>query len=156
MDLVDRGRRDVDRALVAEGEVRAPDIVVDRLRQVNDVQSLLAEQVGGLLGSVAAQDDQAVQAKLVVILLHRLDLVKPVRIRHAHELERLAGGPDDRAAAGQDAREVVGCEEPMMAVNKALVALFESVDFELTAVVGETLYNAAHRRVQSLAVAAAG
>ena len=43
-----------------------------------------------------------------------------------------------------------------MAVDEALVALFESVDFELIAVVGETLYDTAHRRVQSLAVAAAG
>ena len=156
VDLVDRRRRDVDRALVAEGEVSAPDIVVDRLGQMNDVQSLLAEQVGCLLGAVAAQDHEAVQAKLVIILLHRLDLVKPVRIRLAHELERLAGGPDDRAAAGQDAREVVGGEQPVMAVNETLVTLFKPVHFKFAAVVGETLHNAAHRGVQGLAVAAAG
>ena len=103
VDLVDGGRRDVDRALVTECEVRAPDIVVDRLRKVDDVEPFLAEEVRGLLGAVAAQDDQAVEAKLVVVLLHGFDLVESVHVRLAHELERLAGGPDDRAAASQDA-----------------------------------------------------
>ena len=106
MDLVNRGSSDIDGGLIAEREVRSVDIVVNGLGQMNDVEAFLAEQICRLLGAVSAEDNQAVKAKLVVVLLHRLHLVKALRIRHAHQLERLAGRSDDRTALRQDTRKV--------------------------------------------------
>ena len=73
---------------------------------VDDIQALLPQKVGSLLGSIAAQDDQAVQAQLVVGVLHGLHLVQPVFIRCTHQFERLTGGSEYRSASGQDSREI--------------------------------------------------
>ena len=60
------------------------------------------EYTRGLLGSVAAQDHQAVQTQFVVILLHGLYLVQSVFIRYAHIFKRLTRASKDRTSAGQD------------------------------------------------------
>ena len=54
MDAVDGLGGHVHRALEAEGHVRAPQVVIDGLGQGDDVQPLLAQEVGGLVGAVAA------------------------------------------------------------------------------------------------------
>ena len=66
MDAVDGVGGDADCAVEAESDVGPVDIVVDGLGQVDDVQALFPEEVGRLLGPVAAQDDEAVQLVLLV------------------------------------------------------------------------------------------
>ena len=100
VDIIDGLGGDVHGALEAEGHVGAVDVVVDGLGQVEDVEALFAQEVGRLLRAVAAEDDQAVQPQFVVILLHGLDLVQALFVRHAHHLERLAGGAQYGAAPG--------------------------------------------------------
>ena len=65
------------------------------LGRVTTLQPLLAQQVGRLVGAVAAHDDQAVELQFVIVLLHRRDLVQTV-------LVRLADGLVGRAAAAQE------------------------------------------------------
>ena len=102
MNAVDALGRDIHRALEAEGHVRSPDIIVNRLRHMEDVQTFFPQKVRRLLGSVSAQDHQAVQTQLVVGLLHGLHLVQPLLVRHPHHLERLTGASQNRAALCQD------------------------------------------------------
>ena len=54
VDVVDSVRGDVHRALEAEGHVRAPEVIVDGLGQGDDIEAFLAQEVGRLVGAVAA------------------------------------------------------------------------------------------------------
>ena len=98
MDAVDDLRGDVQGGVEAKGDVGAIEVVVDGFGQPNDVEALLGKQVGGLVGAVAAQGDKAVQAHLLVVVLHGLDLVHLVVANAAHELEGLAAGAQDGPA----------------------------------------------------------
>ena len=155
VDLVDRCRRDVDCGLISECEVCSVDIVVDRLRQMDDIEAFLTKKVRCLLSAVSAENDNTVKTKLVIVLLHGFDLVETVLIRNSHQLERLAGRSDDRTAACEDAGKVIGCKQLVVAVDHTLVALKESVYFKILDVVAEAFDDAAHRSVQGLAVTAA-
>ena len=57
--------------------------------------------------TVAAENNKAVEFQLVVILLHRRNLVNArLVIDNAHELERLARCAEDSAAACEKTREL--------------------------------------------------
>ena len=71
-----------------------------------------AEQVGGFVGAVAAQAEQAVQLCVLVVLFHGRDLVDLVVLDHAHQLEGGALGAQDGAAQCQDAAEVILAASP--------------------------------------------
>ena len=156
MDAVDGLSGHVYRALEAEGHVRAPQVVIDGLGQGNDVQPLLAQEVGGLVGAVAAQDHQAVQLELVVGLLHGGHLVHAVVPGDLDGLEGGAAGAQEGAALGEDAGEVRVGEQPEAAVDQALVAVLKAVDLHLLPRVQQRLGDAPHGRVQGLTVPAAG
>ena len=102
MDVVDRCRGNIHRALEAECHVRSPEIIVDGLGQRNHVESFFLQQIRRLMRSISAQNHKAVQLQLVIILLHRLDLVQSVLIRIPHLLKRHSAAAQDRAAFGQD------------------------------------------------------
>ena len=156
VDAVDGVGGDVHGALEAKGHVRAPEVVVDRLGQGDDVQALLAQQVGRLVGAVAAQDDQAVELQFVIVLLHRRDLVQTVLVRLADSLVGRAAAAQERAAFGQYAGEVRIAEQAEPPVDQALIAVEKAVDLHVLAGIVHRLGHAAHRRVQRLAIAAAG
>ena len=157
MDAVDHVGGDADGGLEAEGGVGAPKVVVDGLGQADDVQPLLAEQVGGLLAAVAPQHHQAVQPQAAVGVFHGLHLVQAVFVGGAHQLEGLAAGAQEGAAPGEQAGEVDGGELFVVLVHQALVAVDEADDFHAAAVdVVKALGHAAHGGVEGLAVAAAG
>ena len=128
---------------------------ITNVSDLDNIQSLFTEQVCRLLCAVAAENDEAVETKLVIILLHGLDLVESVRIRYAHELERLAGRADDRAAACQNAREISSSQQAVIAVNEPLVAVLKAVNLKVLDIVAQSFDDAAHRCVQCLAVAPA-
>ena len=64
----------------------------------DDVQPLLREQVGGLVGAVAAQTQQTVQLCRLVGLFHGGDLINVVVLHHTHQLEGGALGAQNGAA----------------------------------------------------------
>ena len=89
MDAVNHVGGDIHGGVEAEGKIRAVNIVVDGLGQADHVQPLLAEQVGRFVRAVAAQRHQTIQLHLLVICLHRLDLVHIVFTDDAHIAEGL-------------------------------------------------------------------
>ncbi len=156
VDVVNGIRGNVYSALEAEGHVCSPQVIVNGLGQGDDIQPFLAQQVGGLMSAVAAQNDQAVQLQLVIILLHCLYLVQPVLVRLLNGLEGRTGCSQHGAALCQDAGEVFSGEHLELAVDQAPVAIQEAVDLHLLSAVVQGLYNASHRRIQGLAIPAAG
>ena len=156
MDAVDAFRRNINGRLITEGQIRAIDIVIDCLGQMDDIQSLFPQKIRCFLCSVAAEDHKTVQAQLMVVLLHGLDLVKTVLIRNSHQFERLAGGADNSAALCQDTRKITGGQQTVIAVDQAFVAFFKAIDLDIRQGIEEPLDNTPHRGIQRLAVAAAG
>ena len=90
MDPVDRIRSDINRTLEAECHICSPQIIVDRLRKSDHIEPFFAEHIRSLVCSVSSQYHKAVQVQLVICMLHRLNLVKAILIRNAHQLERLS------------------------------------------------------------------
>ena len=87
VDAVDGLGGHVDGALEAEGHVGAPEVIVDGLGQGDDVEPLGAQEVGGLVGAVAAENHQAFQLELVISLLHGGHLVHAVGLNDLDGLE---------------------------------------------------------------------
>ena len=111
VDAVDDLGGNVHGGVEAKGHVGAVNVVVNGLGQANNVQALLAQQVGGFVGAVAAQAKQTIQLGGAVVLLHGGYLVHLVfldLIAHA-VVQRLGytadGGVQARAVAAgsQDA-----------------------------------------------------
>ena len=155
VDAVDDLGGDVHRGVETKGHVGAVNVVVDGLGQADDVQPLLAEQVGGLVGAVAAQAEQAVQLGLLVGLFHGLDLVDVVLLNDAHLFERGALGAQDGAAHRQNAGKLAGVHLAVVAVDQAVVAVEYTDDLHLVAhALVQRLGCAADGGVQAGAVAA--
>ena len=83
-------------------------------------------------------------------------------VRHAVLLDDLDGleggaaGAQEGAALGEDAGEIVVGQQAEAAVDQALIAVQEAVHFHLFLGVEQGLRDAAHGRVQGLAIAAGG
>ena len=155
VDAVNDLGGDVHSSVEAERHVGAVDVVVDGFGQTDDVQALLAEQVCGFVGAVAAQAEQAVQFGGAVVFLHRGNLVHLVLLDHTHFFERGALGAQNGAAHGQNAGELVRGHLPEVAVDQAVVAVHDADDLDLIAhAVVQRLGHAAQGSVQAGAVAA--
>ncbi len=155
MDTVDRVARNVDRTLETERYIRSVNIIIDRLRQVDNVETLLTQQICCFLRSVTAEDHETVQIQLVIILLHCLHLVQTVFVRNTHLLERLAGRSDDRSALCQNTGKICRCQQLIIAVDQSFVTIQKTIDLQLVRIFTESFYDSAHCRVQCLAVTAA-
>src|SRR5699024_92087 len=157
VDAVDDVGGNVHRGVEAEGDVGAVDVVVDGLGQADDVQPLLGQEVGGLVGAVAAQTEQAVQLEVVVGLFHGGDLVDLVLLNDLHHLEGGALGAQNGAAQGQQAAEIVRLHLLVVAVDQAVIAVQDADDLDIFAHADvERFRHAADGRVQTGAVAAGG
>ena len=102
MDPVDRIRGDIHSALESECHVGSPQVIVDRLRQGDNIESLLAEQVRRLVGSVSSKNNETVQVQLMICMFHSLYLVKSVLVRYSHQFKRLSRRAENRTAPCQD------------------------------------------------------
>ena len=145
VDAVNDLGGDVHGSVEAERHVGAVDVVVDGLGQTDDVQALLAEQVRGLVGAVAAQAEQAVQFGGAVVFLHRGELFFQL------------GAVDAKRGAdhGQNAGKLIRGHLPEVAVDQAVVAVHDADDLDLIAhAVVQRLGHAAQGSVQAGAVAA--
>ena len=102
MNPINRIGCNIHCTLKSKCHIRSPEIVVDRLRKCHNIQSLFTQQIGSLMRSISAQYHKTVQVQLVVCMLHRLYLIKPVLVRHTHQLKRLSGGSEDCTSSCQD------------------------------------------------------
>ncbi len=155
MDPVDRIRCDINRTLESERHICSPEIIVNGLRQCNDIQTFLTEQVRCLVRPVSSEYHKAVQVQLVICMLHRLYLVKAVLVRHAHQLERLSGSSQYGPSACQDSGEILCCEHTEVRIDQTLIPVLETVDLHIVSLGTDSLDDSAHRSVQSLTVTAA-
>ena len=141
--------------LPAKSHIGAVDIVVDGLGQADDVQALLREQVGGFMGAIAAQAEQAVQLCVLVGLFHGRNLIDLVVLDHAHQLEGGALGAQNGAAQGQDTAEVVLVHFTVVAVDQTAVTVCDAHDLHVISHAGVQCFcNAADGGVQARTIAA--
>ena len=102
MDTVNTVRCDINCTLESKGHVGTPDIIIDGLGEMDDIESLFTQKIGCLLCSITAQDHQTIQIQSAVVLLHGCYPVQSVFIRYAHIFKRLTRASKDRTSTGQD------------------------------------------------------
>ena len=91
MNTVNRIRCNINCTLETKGHICTVDIIINRLRKMNNIKSLFTKEICGLLGTVTAKDNKTIQIQLVISLLHRLYLIKSIGIWHTHLLKWLSG-----------------------------------------------------------------
>ena len=139
--------------MVEVRDVGAVDVVVDGLGQADDVEPLLGEEIGRLVGAVAAQNEEAVELHLFVVALHLGDLVHVV----LDDLHVFIGGArraEDGAAARQDAGKIRLLHLMVLALDQPLEAVDHADDLHVRHLLVERLGHPADGRVQSRTVTA--
>jgi hypothetical protein len=141
-------RRDLHGGVEAEGHVRAAQVVVDRLGDADEGKPRLVEAVGGAQRVLAADRDEAVQVERRHVGADDLDAVLA--------LEGVgARGPEDGAAAGQDAARRLDRELDVAVLERPSPAVAEADD-GVAVHVDPLADHGADDRVQPRAVATAG
>ena len=155
VDAVDDLGGDVHSSVEAKGEIGAKDVVIDGLGQTDHIEALFAEQIGGLVGAVAAQSDQTIQLEILIGLFHRSNLVHAVFFHHAHVAERTAAGAQNGAAQGEDTGELLLAHLLILAFDQAAITVADTDDLRIKKLVG-CAGNAADGCIQAGAIPAAG
>jgi hypothetical protein len=127
VEAVDRVGGDLHGGLEPEREVRAGEVVVDRLGDAHDVHARLGELPGDAERVLPADRDQRVEPQRGQRLLHALEpalLLEDVRARRA----------EDRAAAVQDAARRLVREIDRLALEHAGPAEAEADELVLVRV----------------------
>jgi hypothetical protein len=122
--------RERDGRVEAEGDRRARDVVVDRLRDADHGDAGVVQLLGYRQRAVAADDHERPQAELVEVALglgddSRIDLAR-LAVAHLGSEPAAVAGAEDRAAEEQEAVHFVGIEHARAhRVEKALKAAQE-------------------------------
>ena len=127
VQAVDGVGADLDRGLEAERHLGEADVVVDRLGDADDGEAVLVEAVDHAHRALTADPDDGVETVAVV------GLADPAQTVLAGE-GLVAGGPEDRAALGQDATADLDVEGLVVVVDDASPRVAEADD---GAVVGD-------------------
>ncbi len=137
----------VDSRVEAEGEVRAVEVVVNRLRYADEVESVLVPHVArGAQGSFAAADDERVHSYALPSLKYApRKVVAVVRV--------CARGAEDRAAAREYARDGEAVERPPVVFDEPAPAVLYAEDFRAL-LQHRAAHDGAYDRVEAGAVAA--
>ena len=106
MDTVNGFCSYINCTLKTECHIRSVNIIVNRLRKMNDIEPFLTKQIGSLLRTISAKDHQTVQSKLTVCGFHCLYLVQSVLVRYTHLFEWLAGRSENRSASGKNSGKI--------------------------------------------------
>ena len=152
MDAVNGLGCDLQCTLETECHVCAPDIVINGLRKMDDIQSLFTEKIGCFLCAVSAEDHKTVKAELIISLFHGLNLIQSLLIRYAHQFERLSGCSENSSALSQYPGKVLSCKHTIFPVDQSLISVIKSINFKVLNAVAQTLHNASHSCVQCLTV----
>jgi hypothetical protein len=127
---VDGLDRDRDRRVEAERVVGRAEIVVDRLGYADDRDALVGEAAGHAQRVLAADRDQSLDA--------RVGERGPDLVDGALDLVRVRPGrAEDRAAARQDAADLIDPQRPVIAFHRSAPTVPEA--YELVAVVADAL-----------------
>ena len=155
MQPVDRFGRRGHRRVVSEGRVRADQIIVNRLRQAQYVESLLHEATGHLVRAIASQADQAIKSKAIVSLHCPAGQIDGLAVGQRHAMRFLAAGAQDCAAGGENARDVLQVQHARMIFNQPAIAFFDADHLNVVEAHGG-LGHAADGRIEAGTIAAAG
>src|SRR4051794_120343 len=146
---VDRLGRDLQGSVEPEGDVGGGEVVVDRLRDAEDLDVVLVAEAGGHAQSVLAADrDHPVEVERDHVLLH---LGRAVIVLEGIRPRR----PENRAATRQDAARRLDRQLVVLVLEWALPAVAEADD-RVPVHVDALADDRPDRRVQPRAVPAAG
>jgi len=160
VQLVERVERRLHRGVEAERGDRPADVVVDRLRDADDVHPLVAQPLGDRERAVAADGDQRIDAELARTLDEVIRTIDhPERAIRLEEgiLERIpaVGGAEDGPAKMADAANGLPSErDDLFLAEEAGVALGDTEDLPAAVERGED--GSADDRIQAGSVAATG
>ena len=87
MDLVNALCCNINCTLEAKRHICSPQVIVYRLWQSYDIQSLFTQQIGSLMCSITTKNHKTVKIELVIVLLHGCNLIQTILIRVTHILE---------------------------------------------------------------------
>ena len=149
VQAVDRVRGDLHRGLEAEREVGAGQVVVDRLRDADDVHARLRQLARDAERVLAADRDQRVEPQLLERRLHALEpvlLLEDVGPRRA----------EDRPAAMQDPARSTRCVRSHRVGGQHSCPAVAEADELVPVVVDPLAHDGADHGVEAGAVAAAG
>ena len=160
VQLVDRLERGVDGRVEAERGDGAADVVVDRLRNADDLHALGAELVGDVERSVAADGDDRVDPENPRVLdqfIGAVDIhMAAIRLLSGIE-ERVApvGGAKDRPAEMRDAaHRILGERHDLVFAEQSGEAALDAKD--IPAAVDGREHGGTNDRVETRSVAATG
>lgn len=139
---------DGDGRVEAEGDVGGGDVVVDGLRDPDDRQARLGEEVRRLEGALAADRDDGVEAQVRDVAAGGLDAADQVRGLDP-------GGAEDGAAAGEYAAHRVEVELAVVTLQQALPPVVEADDL-VTVVDDGAVHDGTDDGIQTGAVSAGG
>ena len=95
--------------------------------------SFFAEQIGCLMGTVAAEDYQAIQLHLLVIVLHVFDFIHAVFVDDTHQLKWLPRSAQNGAAERKDAGKIFRFHALIIAFDQAAVTVVNAINFHIVA-----------------------
>ncbi len=108
MQAVDYIGSDIDSSMEPESYLCAVNVVVNCFRQTDNVQTLIGEQICGLVSTVSAQSQQTVKLLFFIGILHGFYLVHVVLADNGHHLERLPFCTQNGTALSEYARKIRG------------------------------------------------
>jgi hypothetical protein len=137
-----------------EGNVCHYDIVIDRLRESNNIQTLLQQTVGILLRASSADADQYVKMIPMIVLddcarhVHQL-------AAHLHSVRFVTAGSKDSASKSQNAGQSLSIQLHRPVFHQAAEAVPDTYDFHTIAVLS-SLADSSDYRIQAGAVTSCG
>ena len=139
-----------DGGVKAEGLVGGAQVVVDRLGHADGGQAQFEEGLGDRHGAVAANEDEALNAKFLQVLDDIGAQVTPFVV----EGVILVGRAQNGAAPGQNPRNGGGVQNLVPLLNQASKTVHEPDDFDATLI--RLFHNGAHNRIQTRSIASGG
>ena len=117
MDAVNNSCRNVQCALETKGNICTINIIVDCLRQMNDIQPFLPKQICCFLCAISTKDHQTVKAQFMIGMLHCSHFIQPVLIRYTHIFKRLTGCSEYCSAFCQNSGKIFRCQQTIIPIN---------------------------------------
>ncbi len=153
--LVDRLCRRRDRGIVAKGDVRFDEVVVDGLGQADDVEAAAGESVGHFMRTVAAQANKAIEPQPIVGFYRLRGHVNGLAVGQRHLVRLFPAGTQDGAAQGKNSGDIVLVKYSRMILHQAAKALLDADDLDMK-IAHRGLGHPTDRRVESWTIAATG
>ena len=101
VETVEGIRGDFHGSIKSKGDISHGDIIIDGLRQSNDVESLLMQAESILLRAATANTNQHIKVVTLIIVADGISHIHHLTA-HRHFVRLVAAGTEDRAPPGQD------------------------------------------------------